>query len=215
MLTRDTVRVLDHADVTSDPLLDEMTEHGRERNFPIVGPNAGRLLRLLARTSGAERVFEFGSGFGYSAAWFAEALPDDGEIVLTDYDEDNLASARAFLREGGYDGIARYEVGDAVSTFREQEGEFDIVLIDLEKTMYVEAFELAREHLKDGGLVVADNMLDGPMSADDVADALDGEDPENEHAGGIAAYIERVRDDPDFETSLVPLGEGLAISCKR
>jgi len=215
MLTPDAVRVLDHADVTADPLLEEMTEHGRERNFPIVGPNAGRLLRLLARTGDAERVFEFGSGFGYSAAWFAGALPDDGEIVLTDYDEDNLASARSFLREGGYDGVARYEVGDAIETFREEEGHFDVVLIDLEKTMYVEAFELAREQVSEGGIVVADNMLDGPMTADDVADALDGEDPDNDHADGIAAYIERVRDDPDFETSLIPLGEGLAISCKR
>ncbi|MFB6120205.1 MAG: O-methyltransferase [Halobacteriaceae archaeon] len=215
MLTSDAARVIDHADVTAEPLLDEMTAHGRERNFPIVGPNAGRLLRILARTGGAERVFEFGSGFGYSAAWFAGALPDDGEIVLTDYDEDNLASAQGFLRQGGYDGIARYEVGDAIETFRAAEGEFDVVLVDLEKTKYVEAFELAREQVSDGGLVVADNMLDGPMSAGEIADALDGADPGNEHASGIAAYIERVRDDPDFDTSLVPLGEGLAVSCKR
>jgi predicted O-methyltransferase YrrM len=212
MLSADVERVIDLGSEPLDPVLAAMTEHGRDENFPIVGPSAGRLLALLTRAVGATRVFEFGSGFGYSAAWFASALPPDGEVVLTDYDEDNLAAARGYLRDAGYDGLARYEVGDALETFARVDGSFDVVFVDLEKRAYVEAFERAAPRLTEGGLVVADNVFAGPMSAGEVAAALDGADVDNESAAGIAAYVERVRDDPDFETSLVPLGEGLAVS---
>jgi predicted O-methyltransferase YrrM len=211
MLSEDVERVVDLAGADPEPLLAEMTAHGRERDFPIVGPAVGRLLRTLARLADAERVFEFGSGFGYSAAWFAGALPDDGELVLTDYDEANLAEAREFLREGGYDDLVRYETGDALDTFRATDGDFDVVLVDLEKHRYVEAFDLARDRVREGGLLVADNMLAGPMTPADVRAALEGE-ATGDHASGIARYIERVRDDDGFETSIVPLGEGIAVS---
>jgi len=210
----DVARVVAGAGAEMDPLLREMTDHGHERGFPIVGPAAGRFLRVLARTVDAERVFEFGSGFGYSAAWFAGALPADGEVVLTDYDGDNLDEAREFLARGGHDDVARYVVGDARETYAAASGPFDVVLIDAEKTRYVETFEVAREKLADGGLVVADNMLDGPLTPAEVADALEGESVENEHAAGIADYLAHVRDDPDFDTSVVPLGSGLAVSAR-
>ena len=57
-----------------DPVLGEMERIGAERNFPIVGPQVGRLLETLARACGARRVLELGSGFGYSAYWFLRAV---------------------------------------------------------------------------------------------------------------------------------------------
>jgi predicted O-methyltransferase YrrM len=204
--------VVDLASSEPGPVLREMDEHGQERSFPTVGPAVGRTLRLLARLAGARRVFEFGSGFGYSAAWFLGALPDDGGIVLTDYEADNLATAREFLGRLDSGTAVRYEAGDAMETFGRYDGPFEVVLIDHDKARYAGAFEMARPTVPVGGLFVADNILAGPVTPESVRTALEGGDPDDDHTAGVAAYIEQVRDDPAFETTVLPLGEGIAVS---
>ncbi|GAA0654655.1 O-methyltransferase [Salarchaeum japonicum] len=193
-----------------DPVLAEMTDYGRDEHFPIVGPDAGRFLRLLARLTGAERVFEFGSGFGYSAAWVADALPADGELVLTDFDPENLQKAREFLDQTGDIEKCVFEAGDAFETFDARDGPYDLVFVDCQKTRYAEALDRAVPELRDGAVVVADNVLDGPASPADLRDAFAGDAP-SDAAAGIAEYVEKVRSAP-FETAIVPLGEGLSVS---
>ncbi|MFC3478846.1 O-methyltransferase [Halobacterium litoreum] len=197
------------------PLLDEMAAHGDARDFPTVGPDAGQFLRFVATVARADRIFEFGSGFGYSAAWFLGALPDDGEIVLTDYDSENLAEAREFLARVDGDTEIHYEAGDAFDAFESHDGPFDVVFLDHDKERYAEAFDRVVADLAPGGVVVADNMMAGPVETEDVTAALAGDDPANDATAGVAEYVERVRDHPDFETSFVPLGEGLAVSTRK
>jgi len=222
LLGADVESLLAAANPEPSPLLAEMTEHGDDRGFPTVGPDAGRFLRLLATLADADRVFEFGSGFGYSAAWFLPALPADGEIVLTDYDDDNLAEARGFLDRLDPEAAVHYEAGDAFDAFErydddddDEAGLFDLVFLDHDKTRYAEAFDRVVEGLAPGGVVVADNVMEGPVTPGGVTDALRGGDPVDDATAGVAAYVERVRDDPDFETAVVPLGEGLAVSTHR
>ena len=197
------------------PLLAEMTAHGEARGFPTVGPDAGRFLRLLATLAGAERVFEFGSGFGYSAAWFLPALPADGDIVLTDYDEDKLAEAREFLDRLEADAATHFEAGDALASLADYGGPFDVVFLDHEKERYAEAFDRVVGKLAPGGVVVADNIMAGPVTPESVTAALRGEAPVDDPTAGVASYVERVRDEPDVETAHVALGEGLAVSVHR
>jgi len=215
ILDDDVESLLAAANPEPSPLLAEMTEHGEERGFPTVGPDAGRFLRLLATLAGAERVFEFGSGFGYSAAWFLPALPESGDLVLTDYDEENLAEARDFLDRLEADATAHFEAGDALESFERYDGPFDVVFLDHDKERYAEAFDRVVEKLAPGGVVVADNIAAGPVTPENVTAALRGDEPVDDSTAGIAGYVERVRDDPDFETAVVPLGEGLAVSAHR
>lgn len=192
----------------------EMDAYGREVNFPTVGPDVGRFLRVTALMADAERIFEFGSGFGYSAVWMADALPERGEIVLTDYDAENVDRAREFLERAGYDDLATFHVGDAVDAFAKTHGSFDLVLVDHEKHRYVEAFDLVAERLATGGVVIADNVLDGPVDPENVRAGLDGDEPIDDATAGIVSYVERVRDHPAFETAIVPLGQGIAVSVR-
>ena len=215
LLGDDVESLLAGANPAPSPLLCEMTAHGEDRGFPTVGPDAGRFLRLLATLVDAERVFEFGSGFGYSAAWFLPALPPDGELVLTDYDGANLEEAREFLDRLDADATAHFEAGDALETVERYDGPFDVVFLDHDKARYAEAFDRATEALAPGGVVVADNVMEGPVTPSSVTDALEGGEPVDDQAAGIATYLERVRDDPGFETALVALGEGLAVSAHR
>lgn len=197
-----------------DDVIEEMDAQADAEGFPTVGPAVGGWLQLLAGTVDAARVFEFGSGFGYSAYWFARALPADGEIVLTEVDEDELDQAREYMARGGFDEVARFELGDAIETVEEYDGPFDVVLIDNEKHRYREAFEAVREQVPVGGLVVTDNaMTAGVVDFDALRALVAGEDVEaNEHTTGVYEYLDRVGDDPAFETGLLPLGEGVAVS---
>lgn len=200
----------------SDEVLKEMQHHAAETDFPIVGPAVGGWLAFLARTVDARRVFEFGSGFGYSAYWFASVLPPDGEVILTEVDGDELDLARDFLADGDLADRAVFEEGDAIEIVDTHEGPFEVVLIDNEKHRYVEAFEAVRGKVPVGGMVLADNtMRAGPVvDFDGLRDLLAGGDPADKSEGtrGIAAYIERVRADPEFETVLLALGSGVAVS---
>ncbi|KOX91863.1 methyltransferase [Haloarcula rubripromontorii] len=200
----------------SDAVIEEMDAKADREGFPTVGPAVGGWLRLVARMVDADRVFEFGSGFGYSAYWMAPAVPDDGQIVLTEIDADELEEAREFLDRGGFADQAVFEHGDAIETVENYGGPFDVVLIDNEKHRYAEAFEAVREKVPVGGAVVADNMIEaGSLEFEAVQALLDGTDVDaNETSRGIAAYLECVSDDPEFETGLLPLGEGVAVSVR-
>lgn len=201
-----------------DAILTEMNERAETEGFPHVGPEVGGWLQFLAGTVEARRVFEFGSGFGYSAYWFARALPDDGEVVLTEIDEAELEAAREYLARGGYDDRARFELGDALETISDYEGPFDVVLVDHDKPRYVDAFEAVKDAVATGGVIVADNaMTAGIIDFDDLSAGIVGDSlPEdaNEHTRGIYRYLTAVRDDSGFETVVLPLGEGIAVSRK-
>jgi predicted O-methyltransferase YrrM len=197
-----------------DAVVTEMDVKADREGFPTVGPAVGGWLRFLAGLVGARRVFEFGSGFGYSAYWFAGALPEDGEIVLTEIDADELAEAREFLERGGYADLARFEHGDAIRIVERYDGPFDCVLIDNEKHRYAEAFDAIRGKVPEGGVILADNAVAaGPIEFEALPKLLSDEDVETTDATrGIAEYLHTVRADPAFETVLLPLGEGVAVS---
>ena len=201
-----------------------MLEHAVAAGFPTVGADAGAVLRLLARLADATDVFEFGSGFGYSASWFARGMTG-GRIVLTEYDEDELALAREFLGGDDTDVEFVFESGDAMDAITRYDGPFDVVLLDHEGARYAPALARVREKLCPGGVVVADNVLTGPVDTEALVVMLDDSpdvDASRRDASwdvdttteGIATYLDLVRNDPALETTLLPVDEGLAVSVR-
>ena len=152
------------------PVLEEMELEGRRRGFPIIGPLVGRLCEQAARSIGARRVFEMGSGFGYSTAWFARAVGEDGEVVHTDDDPALGEEARGWLERAGLADRVRFATGDALDLIAAEEGDFDVVFIDVDKGDYPRAWRLARDRVRRGGLVIMDNMLWSGKVADPAVD---------------------------------------------
>ena len=184
----------------------EMEAYGAERRFPLVGPAVGSLLEVLARSIRARRVFEMGSGFGYSAAWWLRALPADGSVVLTDGDAANAARGTAYLDRLGHAGRFRYVVGDAIEALSREKGDFDVVFCDIDKHDYPRVVAPAVLRLRKGGLLVTDNALWGGRVADPRQ-----VDPET---AGIRAYLAAVRAHPALATTVLPLRDGVAVSVK-
>lgn len=159
-----------------DPVLLEMEAEAERRRFPAVGRLVGVSLELLSRSIRARRVFELGSGFGYSAYWFARAVGDGGEVHCTDADAANVDRGRAFLDRAGLGDRVTWHVGDALTSFGNVEGELDVVFVDLDKPAYPRAWREASARIRVGGLYLADNTVaagSGHVLGDgEVADAL-------------------------------------------
>src|SRR5580765_5243207 len=140
----------------SDPVLAEMEALGGERDFPIVGPQVGRLLEVVARACGARTVLELGSGFGYSAYWFLRAVGREGTVLLTEGSEARAREADEFLTRGGFAGRYRIEVGDGLAIASALTGPYDVVFCDIDKHDYPKALPIARRLLRTGGLFITD-----------------------------------------------------------
>lgn len=191
------------------PELQAMEAHARETDFPIIGPASGHLCYQVARMIGARRVFELGSGYGYSTAWFARAVQENGggEVHHVVWDEELSRRARTHLDALGYSDIVRYHVSEAVQALREADEPFDLVFNDIDKHAYPESLPVIEEKLRPGGVLVIDNMLwHGRI--------FDPEDrsPDTE---GVREFTRRITRDPGWIASLVPIRDGLIVAQRR
>jgi caffeoyl-CoA O-methyltransferase len=146
-----------------DPVEADLRRYADELGgFPMISAVTGQILMQYAQLVSARRVLELGSGFGYSAFWFARALPAGGSVVLTDRDADNLDRARAYLGRAGLLDRCRIEPpGDALEVLARSEGRLDVVFIDVDKRDYPRALALALPKLRPGGIVLAQGVLWG------------------------------------------------------
>ncbi|HEY4880341.1 MAG TPA: class I SAM-dependent methyltransferase, partial [Candidatus Acidoferrales bacterium] len=119
-----------------DPVLADMEAYAKKHDVPIIGPECGRLLYLLTQISGARRIFEMGSAIGYSAIWFARAAGPGAEVYFTDGDPKNAEMARQNFKKAGIAEQVRILTGDALDLLDTVAGDFDIILIDINKHQY-------------------------------------------------------------------------------
>ncbi len=182
-----------------EPVLLEMEAEADRRDFPAVGRVVGVTLELLARAVRARRVFELGSGFGYSAYWFARAVGEDGEVHCTENDPQNVGAGQAWLDRAGLGNRVEWHTGDALTSFAAVGGEFDMVFVDIDKAGYPDAWRAARDRIRVGGLYIADNAL-GTGSTNILQDT--------DVARFIREHNELVANDDRFASAIVPTREG-------
>jgi predicted O-methyltransferase YrrM len=198
-------KYLDRSLVPSDPILREMEAYGRERHFPIIGPQVGRLVNLLARSINAKRVLELGSGFGYSAMWFALAVGPDGLVVMTEGEAKNSQRARDYFQRAGLTNRAKFLVGNALDLAQREPGAFDVVFSDVDKEDYGRVLDLVRPRLRVGGLFICDNMLWSGAVLHKRPDA---------GTRGIIELTRQLTSATDFSATILPVRDGVAIALK-
>jgi len=179
--------------------------------LPIVYPETGALLRLLARAVGARHVLEIGTAIGYSALWIAPVLPSDGLLISMEIDADLAALARRHFEEAGVAARTSVIVGDASRFLHKVSGPFDLIFQDGDKRLYGPMLNRLVEMLRPGGVLVTDNVL---WSGEVVPGLVDPPILEAETTDAIRAYNEQLRDERRLMTVFLPIGDGVAISVK-
>ncbi len=194
-----------------DPVLADMEAQGDRDGIPIVVPETGALLELLARVRGARRIVEVGTAIGVSTLYMARALPPDGTIVSFEVDERRHQAARAYLERAGLLGRADLRLQDARAGLEGLEGQFDMAFVDGIKTQYVDYLELLIPMLTERGIFAVDNVLmDGTVASG----RGDGNWTEDQIIA-IRALNERVLALDEFDATLLPVGDGVLVGVRR
>lgn len=191
------------------PELQKMEEYAEKNGFPIIGPACGYYCYQLARMINAKSIFELGSGYGYSTAWFARAVKENGGGVVhhTVWDEDLSKRAQGHLSALGSADVVEFHIAEAVETLRQTEGPFDIIFNDIDKEGYPDSLPLTKEKLRHGGLLIIDNMIwHGQI--------LDPNDHEKS-TEAIHRFTRDITTDLDWIVSLVPARDGMIVAYKK
>jgi predicted O-methyltransferase YrrM len=202
-------RYLDTLVPPRHPELDAMERYAEQTRFPIIGPVVGHLCEQLARMIGARRVFEMGSGFGYSTAFFARAVVANGGGLVHHvvWDETLSRRARSHLDALGFSDVVRYHVGEAVETLRAQDGPFDLIFNDIDKHAYPASLPVIEARLRPGGLLIVDNMLWSGRIFDDSDSSPD--------TTGVRELTRLLTTSPTWITSVIPIRDGVVVALKQ
>jgi len=195
---------------TDHPVLTEMEEIAKNNNFPIIDRLVGIFLETLTKTVNAQRVFEFGSGYGYSAYWFAKAVGPEGKVICSDGDPLNKEKAEKYLNSADLWDRISFHVGRAQEIFSQTEGLFDICYNDVDKGQYPEVWHLAKNRVSPGGLYIADNVLwHGRVAVENYVDIVPG------WTEAIIEHNQLIFNDPEFDAFINPTRDGIIVARRK
>ncbi len=163
---------------------------------------------MLTASTGARRAIEVGTFTGYSSVCIARGLPADGQLLCCDVNEDWTSLAREYWKRAGLDDRIELRLGPAATTIAALPAEpsYDIAFVDADKISYQTYFDLLVPRMRVGGLIVADNVLQGG----DVVDAASQE----VNVRAIRAFNQAVVADNRVQAVLLAVSDGLTIARK-
>ncbi|HUI70016.1 MAG TPA: O-methyltransferase [Spirochaetia bacterium] len=170
-------------------------ETERSKRMLNVTPDTGRLLWILVQAMGATRVLEVGTSNAFSTTWLADSVrSNNGRVTTLELDPNKIAMARANLTRAKLEAVVDIIEGRAEETLAMLSGPFDLVFLDADRPSYLRYLELVVPKLRQGGLLVADNVTS--------------------HASELEEYLRRVKSHPQLFSVTVPIGNGEEISVK-
>jgi predicted O-methyltransferase YrrM len=195
----------------ADPVLEEMEAQAEREGIPIVVPQTGQLLQVLALASRAERVLEVGTAIGVSTLYLARALPPSGKVVSFEIDEQRHRAARDYLERAGVLKRTDLRLQDAREGLGSLDDEFDLAFLDGVKAQYGEYFDGVLPRLRSGGVLAVDNVL---MSGTVAENRGDGHWSE-EQISRARAFNRRLLERPELVGTVTPVGDGVLVAVKR
>jgi predicted O-methyltransferase YrrM len=194
-----------------DPVLAEMEARGNREGIPIVVPETGALLHLLARIRGARRVVEVGTAIGVSTLYLARALPPGGVIISFEVDPERHRAARDYLERAGALDRADLRLQDARSGLAALDGPFDMVFVDGVKSQYGDYLEMLLPMIGERGVLVVDNVLMSGTVAEGRGDGY----WTDEQVAIMRALNERLLAMEDFDSAVLSVGDGVLVGVRR
>lgn len=194
-----------------DPLLKEMEEYARVRHIPVIQRESARLLEVFCTLLKPKGVLEIGTAIGYSSIQLARAMDACGIVDTIELDEDRADEADRYIRRAGLEKTIRVLHADAAEVLQCLEHPYDLIFLDAAKGQYIEFLPHCLRLLNPGGLLISDNILYRGMVAREGF-------VEHKHRTitvRLRAYIEALMSNESLLTSIIPIGDGMAVSMKK
>lgn len=174
----------------------------------LSGHLQGKFLKMICQMMNPKRVLEIGTYTGYSAISMAKGTSDDCEILTIDHNDELEYFTRKFIKQANCENKIKFHIGDALEIIPTLDEKFDMVFIDADKRQYIEYFEAIFPKLKQGGFILADDVLwDGKV--------IDHVDPNDRQTQGILAFNEYIQKDDRVENLMLPIRHGLMMIRKK
>ncbi|MFW5981586.1 MAG: O-methyltransferase [Halanaerobiaceae bacterium] len=194
-----------------DEYLKKMESLAEAKNIPIVQAEVAQFLKLMIRIKQPKRILEVGTAIGYSTTWMARAAGKDVEIVTIEINEEMAEQAANNFRELGIEEQINLKIGDALEILPFLRRKFDFVFIDAAKGQYLNYLEMVMEILPAGGIIIADNVLYKGY----VTKSASIKRKRRTMVRRLEEYLDLVSNHPLLDSSILELGDGLAISVRR
>jgi len=192
-------------------LLKEMEQYAARNYVPIVKHETAELLIVLGRLVKPARILEIGTAIGYSAILLSGILAPGGRIDTIERDEDMVSKAHEYIKRAGLADTIAVIAGEASEVLACLDKTYDMIFMDAAKGQYPVFLPECLRMLRNGGLLITDNVL--------YMGLVDREGPvARKHrtiVNNMRSYIDTLRNDPSLDTSVLPVGDGVALSYKR
>ena len=206
------ITFINSMDTENSEILETIEQEALAADVPIIRREMQSFLEVLLLMKKPMRVLEVGTAVGFSALLMSEYAPKDCKITTIEKFEKRIPIARDnFRRAGKEDKITLIE-GDATEVLAEMEGAFDFIFMDAAKGQYIHYLPNVLRLLSDGGCLVSDNV----MQDGDIIESRFAVERRNRtiHAR-MREYLYELKHREDLVTSIIPLGDGVAVSIKQ
>lgn len=166
-----------------------------QEDFWNISRSSANFLNMLIKISGAKNVVEVGTSNGYSGIWLAKALKvTGGHLTTIEYYEKRIALARENFKQCEVDDIITIKQGSACEVLETIDFEIDLAFIDANKSEYIKYFDIINPKLKTGGIILADNITS--------------------HTQKVAPFVEKIKNDPNYQVEILDLPAGMLMGLK-
>ncbi len=203
------INSLDHGNT---PFLDELEYEAKNDGVPIVRRETQSLLKVLLEIRKPTRILEVGTAVGFSACLMASYGEKDSRIVTIEDYEKRIPKALENFRKGGFGERITLLPGDAAEVLKTLEGPFDLVFMDAAKGQYIAFLPEVKRLLARGGILVSDNVL---QDGDLIESHYVVERRNRTIYKRMREYLQALKDDPELETTILPLGDGVTVSVRK
>lgn len=195
----------------NDGILLELEKFAKEHHVPIIHPEVASLLRVIGLTVRPGRILEVGTAIGYSAILLSTVLESGGRIDTIDRYELMVERARSNIKKANLQDVINIIAGDALEVLKCLDKQYDMIFLDAAKGQYEEFLPECLRMLRSGGLLVSDNVLYKGMIANDELVVR----RKKTIVKRMRSYLTTICNMDELETSILPVGDGVAISYKK
>ena len=188
-------------------LIDSIKQKATEEHIPIIMDDTLEVVDKLLTDLKPTRILEIGTAVGYSAICFSKYLQPNGKIDTIERDVDRVAEARINISKVGVEDKINIYEGDAVEILPTLNEKYDVVFIDAAKGKYPFFLKEALRMIKPNGIILADNILYKGYVMSDY-----NKHKQRTAVRNLREYVKEVTENPNIETEILEVGDGLAIS---
>lgn len=206
------VTYINSLDTGSGDFLDALELQAKKDNVPIIRREMQSFLKVLLQIKKPKKILEVGTAVGFSALLMAKYTPEDTTITTIEKYEKRIPIARANFQAAGMERRITLLEGDALEILKDMQERFDFIFMDAAKGQYIHFYPEVMRLLENDGILVSDNVL---QEGDLIESHFAVERRNRTIYKRMREYLYTLKHDERLETSILPVGDGAALSIKK